>query len=65
MKADDINTVSDAENFCEGLLNDFELGISDKATTMKQLARYTHRLQELFWENAKKKIKANPELLNK
>ena len=41
MKATEIKTLQDAERFCEGLLNDFELGIADKAETMKQLAKYT------------------------
>lgn len=64
MKAEDINTAEDAERFCEGCLNDMEMGIATKAETMKQLAKYTGRLNELFWENAKKKIRDNPELLN-
>ena len=63
MKAEQINTLEEAEQFCEGVLNDFETGICNKAETMKQLSLYTGRLNDLFWENSKKVIRANPALL--
>ena len=47
MKAEEIKTLEQAENYCEGLLNDFESCISDKAETMKALADYTIRIAEL------------------
>ena len=47
MKAKDIKSLEQAESYCEGLLNDFELGISDKSETMKALAEYTIRIAEL------------------
>jgi hypothetical protein len=57
MKAEEINTLDDAERFCEGCLNDFELGISTKSETMKELARYTGRLNELFLGECEKENK--------
>lgn len=63
MKAEDINTLEDAERFVEGVINDFESGVCDKTETMKQFAWYTGRLNLLFWQNAKKMIKADPKLL--
>lgn len=64
MEVSKIETLSDAERYVEGVLNDFESGISDKKETMRLMGEYTGRLMELFWENSKKKIRANPELLN-
>jgi len=63
MKPEQIQTLSDAERYVEGCLNDFEMGISTKAETMKYFAQYTGRLNELFWTNAKKRIIENPKLL--
>ena len=59
-----IDTINDAQNAVEGIINDFADGISGKAETMRLLGEYTGRLMELFWDNAKKRIKENPELLN-
>lgn len=64
MKAKDIITIGDAERFVEGCINDLDDGISTKSETIAHLGEYTARLMELFWENAKKKIRENPELLN-
>lgn len=65
MKVKDIKTLQDANRYVEGCINDFEHGISTKEETMAFLGEYTGRLMELFWENAKEKIRKNPELLNK
>lgn len=48
MKAKEINSIKDAEFFCEELLNDFKLGISNRTTTMKALSEYTGRIIELI-----------------
>lgn len=58
-----IDTAKEAQHIVEGIINDFESGISTKSETMKSLGEYTARLMDLFWRNAKEKIKANPELL--
>lgn len=58
-----IETVNEAQHIIEVIINDFEAGISTKSETMGLLGEYTGRLMDLFWKNAKQKIKANPELL--
>ena len=58
-----IDTAKEAQHIVEGIINDFEAGISTKSETMRLLGEYTGRLMDLFWRNAKQKIKANPELL--
>lgn len=58
-----IETIEQAQHIIEGIVNDFESGISDKKETLRSLGKYTGRLMELFWNNALAKIKANPELL--
>jgi hypothetical protein len=64
MDVENIQSVNDANRFVEGCINDFESGISTKEETMGLMGKYTARLMELFWENAKKRIRENPELLN-
>lgn len=64
MKVENIRTLSEANRYVEGCINDLVEGISTKEETMKLLGLYTARLMELFWENAKNKIRKNPELLN-
>jgi hypothetical protein len=64
MEVKGINTINDASSYIAGIINDFECGVSTKEETLKYLGEYTGRLMELFWENAKKKIRENPELLN-
>ena len=51
MNAKKIRTIEDAERFTEGVINDFETGICDKAETMKQLGNYTGAIMELFLRN--------------
>ena len=51
MKAEDINSLKDAQNFCEGLLNDFEGSISDKQESLNLLYNYTMALMNLFKKN--------------
>jgi len=65
LKVEDIQTVDDASTFVEGCINDLEAGIATKEETMSHLGKYTGRLMELFWNNALKIIRENPELLNK
>jgi len=48
MKANEINTVEDMENYIEGCLNDFDLGIATKEETIKYFQEYTERLFYLF-----------------
>jgi hypothetical protein len=51
-----IETLQQANNQVEGIVNDFEAGIIDKQETMRLMGEYTGRLMELFWKNAKKKL---------
>lgn len=64
MDVKEIMTINDANRFVEGCINDFEAGLSTKAETMSHIGKYTGRIMEIFWENAKKRIRENPELLN-
>lgn len=59
-----IETINDAQNIVEGILNDYESGICTKQETLKAFGEYTARLMELFWKNAKAKFKENPQLIN-
>jgi hypothetical protein len=59
-----IETSREANRMVEGIINDFEAGISTKDETMGLMGNYTGRLMKLFWDNAIKKIKENPEILN-
>lgn len=63
LKVKTISTIVDAQNFVEGTLNDFESGLSTKAETLSAFGKFTGRLMEVFWIEAKKRIKANPKLL--
>lgn len=51
-----IETLEQAENQIEGIINDFETGLIDKPECMRLLGEYTGRLMDLFWKNAKKLI---------
>ncbi len=64
MKVEAIKTLKDANRYVEGVLNDYEGGIITKDEAMGYLGEYTGRLTELFWENAIKKIKKDPSLLD-
>lgn len=64
MKPEDIVTIQDAERFVEGCLNDFSECLSTKEETMTLMGQYTQRLMNLFLENAKKKLRENPELMD-
>jgi hypothetical protein len=64
LKVENINSIEDAQNFVEGCINDLYAGISSREETLGYLGEYTARLMELFWENSKKQIRENPELLN-
>lgn len=64
MKPEEIVTIHDAERFVEGCLNDFSDGLSTKEETMTLMGLYTQRLMNLFWENAKNKLRNNPELMD-
>lgn len=59
MKVEEIETLSDANRFVEGVINDFEGGIIDKNETMRLLGAYTGSIMDLFLRNVKK----NPKLL--
>ncbi len=59
-----IDTEKEAQHIVEGIINDFESGVSTKSETMGLLGEYTGRIMHIFWVNAKQKIKANPKLLN-
>ncbi len=59
-----LETAEDASRMAEGIINDFEGGISDKRETMRLLGEYTARIMHVFYDNAKRKFKENPSLLN-
>lgn len=59
-----IQTLEDAQISVEGIINDFEAGISTKEKTMALMGEYTAHIMDVFWGNAKKLIRSNPELLN-
>lgn len=51
-----MNTSKEASRIIEGILNDFESGVSSKKETYEALGEYTGRIMSLFWENAEKKV---------
>ena len=63
MDVNKIKTIEQAQNWCEGVINDLEGGIIDKDEAMKCMLDYTFRLHQLFYENTIKKVKENPDLL--
>lgn len=63
MKVENIETLEEAQRYVEGCVNDYEAGLSTKEELLGYLGKYTGRLMELFWHNAKKRIKADPNLL--
>lgn len=62
-KACGISSIDEAQNFVEGCINDFVNGLSESSEFRAQMGEYTARLMHMFWENAKKRIKENPLLL--
>lgn len=64
LKAINVKTLDDAQRFVDGVLNDFESGLMNREETMNAFLKYTLTLQEMFWKNAKEKIRNDPELLN-
>lgn len=51
MKIEKIKSVSDAEQYCEGLVNDFQEGLIDRGEMMSALRDYTFHLHDLFKKN--------------
>ena len=47
MKVKNIKTINDAQRYVEGVINDFEGGISTKEETMGYLGEYTARIVEM------------------
>ena len=47
LEAKNINSIQDAQYYLEGVLNDFESGISTKEETMDCFFEYTERIIEL------------------
>lgn len=43
-KSPDFTTIEGAAHYCEGLLNDLEAGLLDKAQAMTALGEYTQRI---------------------
>lgn len=50
MDLKDINNVTDLENYIEGILNDFESGISDKEKTSSLIAELIIHIQKAVKE---------------
>lgn len=51
LKAENINTLEDMQNYVEGVINDYEVGISTKKETLSFLKDYTFRVLELCNQN--------------
>ena len=64
MKVEEIESLSDAQRYVEGCLNDYEAGIATKDETLGHLGKYTARIMEVFYINAKKRFKENPNFFN-
>lgn len=64
MKATNIKTLKDAQRFCEGVINDFENGISNKEETLEQFRKYTFAIHDQFWRRAKREVEKNPNYFN-
>ena len=54
MKTKDIHTLADAHRHVEGIINDFDEGLSTKEETVKYLFYYTIRVMEIAAEATKK-----------
>jgi len=61
MKAENIMTRQDAQRYVEGVINDFELGISTKGETLGYLGEYTGRLMQLFGDNMIEIMRKEPD----
>jgi len=48
MKTEDIKTISDAQRYVEGCVNDYEAGISSKEELISHLGEYTCAIMEKF-----------------
>ena len=59
MKLQNVKTLDEAKYYVEGVINDFESGISTKEETLGYLGQYTAHLMDLFGKN----VIANPRLL--
>ena len=60
-----VQTSRQASAIAEGIINDFESGVSTKKETMAMMGEYTGRLMQIFWEVALEKIKNDPTILTK
>jgi len=56
MKAINVKSIEDSQNYCEGVLNDFETGIIDKSEAMVALYEYTVQLHNLFTASLETKV---------
>ena len=61
MKVEDIKTISDAQRYVEGCLNDYESGLSTKEETLHYLGEYTMHLMGLFYTKFKENETRKPE----
>lgn len=57
MHTKDIHTLADAQRHVEGIINDFDAGISTKEETVSYLFDYTIRVMEIAMEATKNKLK--------
>ena len=57
MHTKDIHTLEDAQRHVEGVINDFEGGISTKEETVAHLFDYTVRVMEIAMEATNNKLK--------
>ena len=57
MHTKDIHTLADAQGHVEGIINDFDGGISTKEETVALLFDYTMRVMEIAMEATNNKLK--------
>ena len=57
MHTKDIHTLADAQRHVEGIINDFEGGISTKEETVKYLFYYTIRAMHIAMEATNRKTR--------
>lgn len=58
-----VETLKEANMSVEGIINDLVNGNSTKEETMALMGEYTAHIMHVFFDNAKKIIKENPEIL--
>lgn len=56
MKVKEVRSIQDAEQYCEGLLNDYTNGLISNGVMMSSLRDYTFHLHDMFLEQFEKGV---------